>query len=209
MRNIGSGIFVVVDGPSGVGKTTLVAQLSDKLLSSGIDTTVTKEPTSSELGSFIRAKTHAYHGLSLACLVAADRYNHLAQVIRPALEQGHVVVSDRYVPTTLVLQRLDGVEVQFLKSLNQFAPVPDLTVILTGKPEQSAKQARDRGLYSRFHDGGAARRAQEERLYNEVAEDLKSKGAPVLLQEMNGDLDDSTESVFKAIMDQLQRRSVD
>lgn len=209
MRSVDGGMFVVVDGPSGVGKTTLVAQLSDRLLSNGIDATATKEPTSSELGSFIRAKTHEYHGLSLACLVAADRYNHLAQVIRPTLERGHVVICDRYVPTTLVLQRLDGVDVQFLKSLNQFAPVPDLTVILIGKPEQSAKQAKDRGLYSRFHDGGAERRAQEERLYNEVAEDLKSKGAPVLLQEMNGDLDDSTESVFKAIMDKLQGQSVD
>lgn len=209
MRSVDGGMFVVVDGPSGVGKTTLVAQLSDRLLSNGIDATATKEPTSSELGSFIRAKTHEYHGLSLACLVAADRYNHLAQVIRPTLERGHVVICDRYVPTTLVLQRLDGVDVQFLKSLNQFAPVPDLTVILIGKPEQSAKQAKDRGLYSRFHDGGAERRAQEERLYTEVAEDLKSKGAPVLLQEMNGDLDDSTESVFKAIMDKLQGQSVD
>lgn len=126
-----------------------------------------------------RQGTDEYHGLVLACLVAADRYYHLEHDIRSALRAGYVVVCDRYVPTSLVLQRIDGVEPSFLWQLNQYADKPDLTIILTGQPEHVRTRAERRGTYSRFHRGGTAVGVVEDRLYKDVAHKLTEAGYAV------------------------------
>lgn len=104
-----------------------------------------------------RDGTHAFHGLTLACLVAADRYHHLATEIRPALAAGYMVICDRYLPSSLVLQRLDGVPTECVWSLHVHADRPDLTVILAGDPQLCQRRAARRGTYSRFHHGIVAR----------------------------------------------------
>ncbi|MFJ5545890.1 dTMP kinase, partial [Micromonospora chalcea] len=121
-----TGLFVVVDGPSGVGKTTASALLVRLLAQEGWPVHPTKEPSNSVLGRTARHGTDEYRGLTLACLVAADRYHHLETEVRPALKAGKVVVCDRYLPTSLVLQRLDGVEPDFIWRLNRHADRPDL-----------------------------------------------------------------------------------
>jgi dTMP kinase len=118
------GLFVVIEGPSGVGKTTVTELLHTELASRGLPTVATREPTDSALGKLARQGTDEYRGLVLACLVAADRYYHLEHDIRPALRAGYVVICDRYVPTSLVLQHIDGVEPHFLARLNQYADRP-------------------------------------------------------------------------------------
>jgi dTMP kinase len=145
------GLFVVIEGPSGVGKTTVTRLLLTDLAHRGVAVAATREPSDSALGKLARHGTDDYRGLVLGCLVAADRYHHLERDIRPAVRAGYVVLCDRYVPTSLVLQRIDGVEPAFLAQLNQYADQPDLTVILTGHPEQAAARVQDRGTFSRFH----------------------------------------------------------
>jgi dTMP kinase len=58
----------------------------------------------------VRAGTDTYRGMALACLVAGDRHHHLATEILPALQAGKIVVCDRYLPSSLVLQVIDGLE---------------------------------------------------------------------------------------------------
>jgi dTMP kinase len=127
----------------------------------GLPVAATREPSDSALGKLARHGTDDYQGLVLACLVAADRYHHLEHDIRPAVHAGWIVICDRYVPTSLVLQRIDGIEPAFLTELNQYADQPDLTIVLTGHPEQEAARLQDRGPYSRFHQGGSAARIVE------------------------------------------------
>ena len=86
--NMHRGFFVAVDGPSGIGKSTLTGLLADRLTTYGWSVVATKEPTATPLGSLARFGTDDYHGLVLACLVAADRYQHLEHEIRPALQPG-------------------------------------------------------------------------------------------------------------------------
>ena len=90
------GFFVAIDGPSGIGKSTLTGLLADRLIAHGCSVMATKEPTATPLGSLARFGTDDYQGLTLACLVAADRYQHLEHEIRPALQAGRLVLCDRY-----------------------------------------------------------------------------------------------------------------
>ena len=144
------GFFVAIDGPSGIGKSTITGLLSSELTARGCPVLATKEPTATPLGSLARFGTDDYHGLTLACLIAADRYQHLEQEIRPALYDGQIVLCDRYIASSLVLQRLDGVLPEFVWQLHQRADQTDLYIILSGDPAQTRQRAEKRGLYSRF-----------------------------------------------------------
>ncbi|WP_131770313.1 dTMP kinase [Candidatus Protofrankia californiensis] len=198
-----AGFFVVIEGPSGVGKSTVVEHLRAELSARSVPVVATKEPSDSALGKLARQGTDEYRGLVLACLVAADRYYHLEYDIRPALRAGYVVVCDRYVPTSLVLQRIDGVEPGFLAQLNQYAEKPDLTVVLTGEPKRSEQRAVDRGIYSRFHRGGTAARAVEDRLYRDVVQQLREAGSAVLHHEV---ADEPVETVAAVVLDAVLER---
>jgi dTMP kinase len=200
-----TGFFLVIEGPSGVGKTTVTELLHAELTSRKVPVIATKEPSDSALGKLARQGTDEYRGLVLACLVAADRYYHLEHDIRPALRAGYVVICDRYVPTSLVLQRIDGVSEGFLAQLNQYADKPDLTVILTGQPQQSEQRAADRGIYSRFHRGGTAARVVEDRLYRDVAHQLREAGCGVLHYEIKDEPAEAVAAVvLEAVLDRLR-----
>jgi dTMP kinase len=202
------GVFVVVEGPSGVGKTTVADLLHGELAQRGVPAVTTKEPSDSALGKLARQGTDEYRGLVLACLVAADRYYHLEHDIRPALRAGYVVICDRYVPTSLVLQRIDGVEPAFLSQLNQYADSPDLTVILTGRPQEPQRRVEDPGVYSRFHRGGTAARMVEDRLYRDVAHQLTEAGYPVLHHEVTDEPAETVAAVLLgAVLERLGARS--
>jgi dTMP kinase len=178
------GLFVAIDGPSGVGKSTITSSLADVLSTHGYPVLATKEPTATPLGSLARFGTDDYHGLTLACLVAADRYLHLEQEIRPALSGGQIVLCDRYVASSLVLQGLDGVPADFVWQLNQHADRPDLCVILIDDAACARNRAERRGLYSRFHRGGYQAGLAEAALYATAAAELARHGFDVVTHDI-------------------------
>ncbi|MEV0325444.1 dTMP kinase [Micromonospora echinospora] len=179
-----TGRFVVVDGPSGVGKSTAIARLVKLLRGEGLQVHPTKEPTHTTLGRTARYGTDEYRGLTLACLVAADRYYHLETEVRPAISAGKLVLCDRYLATSLVLQRLDGVDIDFIWALNRYAERPDLTLILTGDPVRSRTRAAARGIHSRFHRGGPEAGARERDLYDQAVSELAAAGHLVHVHEV-------------------------
>lgn len=87
------GLFIAFDGPNGVGKSTLIEYTKTALIEHGINVYITKEPTDTPLGKFIRRIAETLDSESLACLVAADRYQHLKDEIIPKLEKKQVVIS--------------------------------------------------------------------------------------------------------------------
>ena len=118
-KNSYDGKLVAIDGPNGVGKSTIIAAVAKKLqLLYAVDVFVTKEPTSTELGAFLRSFAEEEKGLGLACLVAADRYEHLKNEIIPMLEQRKVVITDRYILSSFILQGMDGVNTKFILDIN-------------------------------------------------------------------------------------------
>lgn len=88
------GYFLAIDGPNGVGKTTIIAELQKRFEELGISTYTTSEPTHTRLGAFTRSFAENHSGIGLACLVAADRYEHLECEIIPELTAGKVVITD-------------------------------------------------------------------------------------------------------------------
>ena len=178
-------MFITFDGPHGVGKTTIVDRVVAKLRCLGKDVFLTKEPTRSALGNFLRQGEEFLWGKSLACVAAADRYFHIESEIMPALQIGKMVVSDRYVESSLVLQRLDGCTLEFVWSLNSQVLVPDLSVVVTAHPDVIATRLKKRGAeLSRFEREKS--KQMELGFYLEAAEFLFLHGFNVLVLENNG-----------------------
>jgi len=166
------GLFISIDGPSGIGKSTTIRHVGQRLAAAGIAHHLTAEPTSGEIGVLARA-VNRYDGPTLACLYAADRYHHLAEIIRPGVAAGQIVITDRYVPSGLVMQRLDGLTLTYLRHLNAHADPPDLAVILTGDPARVAGRLHARGTHNRYQDQ-ADSTATEIRHYAEAADALSA-----------------------------------
>ncbi|WP_405452615.1 dTMP kinase [Streptomyces achromogenes] len=175
------GFFVSIDGPSGVGKSTTIRELQTLLSARGVAAQWTVEPPRGDfLGDFTRTHGGRLHGLTLACLVAAARYRHVETTIGPALSRGELLISDRYLASTLVLQRLDGVPMDFLMLLNGYAPHPDLAVILTASPAAIRDRIARAGVTHRFRADPTAP-IREVELYRDAATMLEDLGSRVLV----------------------------
>jgi dTMP kinase len=185
------GVFITLDGPSGVGKTTMSALLGAFLGTCGLKVRVTTEPSHSPIGELARYGTHEYHGTALSLLVAADRYHHVETVIGPALERGEAVVCDRYLPSSLVMDQLDGVPLDFVWSTHRHLPWPDLAIFLTGDWRLCAARAAGRGNHSRFHLADQDAKRREAELFGQVADKLAASGYPVCRYDI-GDQDPQT-----------------
>jgi len=147
------GFFVAIDGPNGVGKSTLIEAIKIKMESLGYIVYTTKEPTNTELGRFIRRFAEEHSGISLACLVAADRYEHIVNEIVPELKKGRLVITDRYVLSSLILQEIDGVSEIFILNSNAEIIKPDLQLAVFADEDVLQKRLSERNILTRFEKG--------------------------------------------------------
>lgn len=172
------GLFVAVDGPSGVGKSTLTRALTIRLGQDGHAVHRTAEPSEGPIGTLARGMTNTADGLTLACLYAADRYHHLAHEIEPRLAAGAIVITDRYIASGLVMQRLDGVDPALLWALNEKARRPDVLLALTAEEEVIRRRLTRRGTHNRYQDQHTSSR-DEATWHREAAAHLAATGALV------------------------------
>ena len=131
------GLFLAFEGGDGAGKSTQVRLLTTALESLGREVVVTRQPGGTPLGAQIRELVlHGDHvsPRAEALLFAADKAHHVDQLIRPAMERGAVVITDRYTDSSVAYQGagrdLGAVEVQNLQMWAVDSLVPDLTVIV-------------------------------------------------------------------------------
>lgn len=149
-KNKETGKFIAFDGPNGAGKSTLIRAVQARLLEMNITVHVTKEPSDSQIGTFTRNATELFSGNTLACLVAADRYAHVEREIFPQLKQGTIVITDRYVLSSLILQPMDGVDVDFVEKVNNEIVLPDLQIAVWANEEILQKRLLERDNLTRF-----------------------------------------------------------
>jgi dTMP kinase len=135
-------MFITFEGPEGAGKSTAVREVAGRLRARGLTVLTTREPGAGTFGAAVREVL--LHGEAMPpaaelFLFLADRANHVARIVRPALARGEWVLCDRFADSTLVYQsHVRGLDLAFVRSANAFATgglVPDLTLLLDLDPE--------------------------------------------------------------------------
>ncbi len=150
--------FIVFEGPEGAGKSTQIKHLKAKLELFNKAVVVTREPGGTPAADAIRTvildPSLEINPLSEFLLYSASRAQHVAEVIKPALEQNKIVISDRFSGASVAYQGYGrGLDLNFIHDLNQRATqgiVPDLVLLLDIDPEEGLKRVANRGQKDRL-----------------------------------------------------------
>lgn len=152
--------FISFEGGEGSGKTTQCALLKTAFMKAGIKATFTREPGGGQGADAIRellltGAGDKWHPVTESLLFQAARTEHVARVVRPALERGETVVCDRFLDSTLVYQGIArGLGMEFIRSLHLLSLgsfMPDITIYIDIDPETGLKRAGERkGRETRF-----------------------------------------------------------
>jgi dTMP kinase len=179
-RLLRGGVFIAFEGGEGVGKTTQAKRLADWLSAQDIPVRVTYEPGATEIGRRVRSilLDEPSDGLSPraeALLFAADRAQHVDTVLRPALDAGSVVLSDRYVDSSLAYQGAGrSLSMDEVRRLSRWATgglVPDLTILLDLDPVVGLRRAGKRGPADRLEQESMEFHARVRQAFLAFAED--------------------------------------
>ena len=145
------GLLIAVEGIDGSGKTTQAKRLVRWLRERGVSAQYTREPTDGQIGRILKAMAlrRRVNPYLEALLFAADRLQHLERTIEPLLSKGYVVVSDRYLHSSLAYQAATTGDPEWVRELNKHARKPDLALLLDVKPQIGLRRIR-RKRRSRF-----------------------------------------------------------
>jgi dTMP kinase len=143
------GVFITFEGPDGSGKTTQIQLLTEYVRGRGYEVLTTREPGGTPIGDQIRAVVHDVANTAMVpeaeiLLYSASRAQLVGELIRPALSEGKVVLSDRYADSTTAYQGYGrGLSLAALRQITHFATgglTPDLTVYLDCPVEEGLKR---------------------------------------------------------------------
>ncbi|MEK3856813.1 dTMP kinase [Cytobacillus sp. FSL H8-0458] len=138
------GKFITVEGPEGAGKTTIIDMLASNLAEEGYQVLQTREPGGIEIAEQIRSvildkKNTKMDPRTEALLYAAARRQHLAEKVKPALDEGYIILCDRFIDSSLAYQGYArGLGIEEVYSINSFAiegMMPELTLYFDIEPE--------------------------------------------------------------------------
>ena len=203
------GRFITLEGGEGVGKSTQVNALAEALRERGVDVLVTREPGGSEGAEKIRELLLAgpeerWGARAEALLFAAARADHVEKTIRPALEAGSWVLSDRFVDSSLAYQGgAGGLGIEVVRELNAFAIAggfPDRTLILLSDDGADRARARDTDGSDRIGGRGADYHHKVETAFRMIAAEEPDR---VRLVDASGSPEDVTQRLLDALGDLL------
>lgn len=207
--------FIVIEGLDGAGTTTQTGAVTEALGARGREVHATREPSDGPVGKMIRemiglrltlpgSTAEAPRPVSrptLALLFAADRLYHIDAEIEPALARGQWVISDRYLASSLVYQGdidgTDAVDYDWVRTLNERARAPDLTVYLRASPELSLERLGEREERDLFETKEKLTRLA--RRYDEVMELLDQLGHPILTLDAGLPVETITDAILSAV----------
>ncbi len=183
------GIFLVIEGLDGSGKTTQATLLAEKFFRA-YNVLLTAEPSRGKIGSFIR-ESCLYEQERLpteaeALLFAADRIEHMQTELKPALDEGRLVICDRYIYSSLAYQGSAGLSLDWIKTINARALQPDICIFIDVPPEKVIErlqrkksvmetletQQKVREVYMKYVEKGELVRVDGDKEKEQVAEDL-------------------------------------
>lgn len=196
------GRFIVFEGGDGSGKSTQAHVLASRL-----DAVITREPGGTGIGGRIRELVLDPNLVEMsdrteALLMAADRAQHVDELIRPALEKGRHVVSDRHVASSIAYQGVGrGLGVETVAAVNSFAVgdlLPDLIILLEADPDESRGRLGDE--LDRIEHAGTDLAAVVAETYRALALDDPETWAVV---DARGSIDDVSGRVDAVVVDRL------
>jgi dTMP kinase len=214
------GLFIVFEGVEGSGKTTQINRLKDWLTTVQTAPVVqTREPGGTELGTQIRsllldAKNHdPIADRAELLLFAADRAQHIEQLVRPKLENGAIVLCDRFTTSTIAYQGYGrGLDVTMIQALNAIATagiVPDLTIWLDLDPAVGLRRAHDRGVVNRMDSESLEFHRRVRQGYCSVAAELAQRGDQLLRIDASASIDAITHDLQTVIVRLVNNRRID
>jgi len=196
------GVFVVLEGIDGSGKTTIANMIIKDLSKMGFKTLYTREPTDSEIVNSVKTTYNDLRDPYVDALTfALDRLLHVKSRISPALEQGYIVVCDRYYYSSVAYQGAMGAPIEWLLEVNKWALQPDIAVYLDIDPVIAIK--RKESMTSRF--------AEFEKLdilyrVREIYLKLVDKGLLVLV-DASRSISDIYSDVKKLVLEVIKRKT--
>jgi dTMP kinase len=171
--------FITLEGIDASGKSTQIHYLERNLKQLGANhVVVTREPGGTIVGKEISHLVLKRKELDIfpsteVFLFAADRAQHVMQIVKPALAEGKFVISDRYVDSSLAFQGAAGMQIEFIQAVNQFAisgVKPDLTIWLDIPVEVTLERLDLRGESDRLESKGTDYLSRVRALYQNMAD---------------------------------------
>lgn len=206
------GLFISLEGPDGSGKTSVVKELKEQLEKLGYDIVTTREPGGSPIAEQIRevildVDNTAMDARTEALLYAASRRQHLVEKILPALERGQIVITDRFVDSSIAYQGVArGIPVEDIRSINHFGienHMPDLTFLIDVPAEvglERIHQARGQRQFDRLDQESI----DFHQMVRQAFLDLEKETERIVL--VNGE--QSIEAVTKACLDIMREKAL-
>ena len=184
-----TGVFICIEGLDGSGKSTQAKLLTKRLCKEGYNAIYTTEPSKEKIGQFIRKRLFEQERMPVsveALLFAADRIDHIQRDIAPALQENKIIISDRYVYSSLAYQGSAGLSLDWIETINTNAQKPDLSIFIDVPPEVVLKrikrkksvmenlstQKRVQEIYQKYVEKGSLKRIDGSKDKNEVLEEL-------------------------------------
>ena len=211
------GIFIAIDGIDGCGSTTQVGILGNYLKKGGENVHLTREPSEFEIGKLLRKylKKPETPIPTDALLFAADRVEHYYKEILPKIQNNYIVVSDRYLESSIAYQATQTIlnrklsdnpvsidaAIEWIKNINKFVPLPDITFILDIDPRISLKRK-----YSKL-DSDVIEKFENESFLDEVRKIyiLRAKALNFVKIDAHQSLEMVSEEIIKVLMDYMNK----
>jgi len=209
------GLFITLEGIDGCGKSTQREMLAEQLKRRGFEIVVTREPGGSVIGEGIRqllvsdASVHIASTTELLLYVAA-RAQHVAELIRPSVDAGRIVISDRYTDSTVAFQGYGrGLDLDVIERLNRFATgglKPDLTIVFDLDPNTARSRSGSRpvgGLLGAFDEQHADFHARMRAGYLRMAQNEPSR---IRVVDASGSADETHAQVMSVVLKKIEAR---
>ena len=190
-------LFIVLDGGDGAGTTTHSHLLKGFLENKGFKVHLTQEPSRNKIGIVLRdfLRNKDIPATTDALLFAADRDLHYHNEIKTKLDEGYIVISDRFIESSIVYQSVQSskISIEWIKQINKFVGKPDLTIILDIDPKIALARKTDKGL-EKFEDVGFLNKVRN--LYLNRAE---QEGYYIV----------NTDDIIELVQEQIQKIVID
>lgn len=170
------GHFIAFEGANGVGKSTVIKKIYDRLSSEGKEVVLTNEPSNTKMGLLSREIANEITGKSLACLGASDRFYHVENIILPEINKGKIVLSDRNILSAFVFNKMDGISFEYTERLYEGITYPEVVILLYASPQIVYERLKKRDELTRYEK---VRIGYEQEVINESVRYLRKRNIEI------------------------------